>query len=173
CGCKHTRDQPFCDGAHTNLPGGSPLDDPASPENLRVPVVEERDGARVSLNGRCYVFSPARAALSARGALRYCMMVSAEQGSEYQTQLFLRLAGAESPVLTLGAREVILFVARGSGTATISGKSFALAATDGVYLRPGEALRLAAPPGVTLEVFLLSCPQAQPEWLADMPTNFD
>jgi mannose-6-phosphate isomerase-like protein (cupin superfamily)/CDGSH-type Zn-finger protein len=173
CGCKHTRDRPFCDGAHTNLPGGSPLDDPASPENLRVPVVGERDGARLALNGRCYVFSPALAPLAARGALRYCTMVCAQQGAEFQTQLFLTLTGAVSPVLTLGECEVILFVSQGSGTATISGRSFTLAATDGVYVRPGEALQLTAPPGVTLEVFLLSCPQAQPEWLAAMPANFD
>jgi mannose-6-phosphate isomerase-like protein (cupin superfamily) len=73
----------------------------------------------------------------------------------------------------LGEREVILFVAQGAGTATISGRPFALAATDGVYVRPGEALQLTAPPGVTLQVFLLSCPQAQPEWLAAMPANFD
>src|SRR5262249_52883553 len=97
CGCKRTREQPFCDGAHTNLPGGSPLDDPESPENLRVPRVEERDGARLLLNGGCYVFSPALAALAERGALRYCTMVSGELGSEFQTQLFLSVSGGPSP----------------------------------------------------------------------------
>jgi quercetin dioxygenase-like cupin family protein/CDGSH-type Zn-finger protein len=173
CGCKHTRDQPFCDGAHSNLPGGSPLDDPRSAENLRVPSVEERDGARLLLNGGCYVFSPALAPLEERGALRYCTMVSGELGSEFQTQLFLSISGGASPVMSLGEREVILFVAQGAGTATLSGKSFPLTATDGVYVRPGEALQLAPEPGDTLQVFLLSCPQAQLAWLEAMPENFD
>src|SRR3984893_3178532 len=48
----------FCDGAHTNLPGGSPLDDPLSPQNRDIPVVTHRDGPRALLNGSCYVFSP-------------------------------------------------------------------------------------------------------------------
>jgi mannose-6-phosphate isomerase-like protein (cupin superfamily) len=173
CGCKHTGARPFCDGAHTNLPGGSPLDDPESPENLRVPTVSERDGARLPLNGRCYVFSPELAHLSERGALSYCTMVSAEFGAEFQTQLFLTLTAGASPVMTLGERDVILFVARGRGTVTLSGRAFAVEATDGVYVRPGEALQLSAPAGVTLEVFVLSCPQAHIEWLAAMPGNFD
>ena len=173
CGCKQTRDRPFCDGAHNNLPGGSPLDDPLSEQNLRVPTVSERDGARLALNGRCYVFTPALAALQERGALRYCTMVSPEFGAEFQTQLFMSLTGATSPVMALGERDVILFVARGGGTVTLSGRSFAVEATDGVYVRPGEALQLAAPAHVTLEVFVLACPPAQVEWLAGMPADFD
>ena len=35
CACKRSAGAPFCDGTHTNLPGGSPLDDPASPSQPR------------------------------------------------------------------------------------------------------------------------------------------
>ncbi len=174
CGCKHTRNAPFCDGAHTNLPGGSPLDDPLSPENRNIPVVAERDGARALLNGSCYVFSPRLAAMQTRGSLRYCYMVSAEMGSLYQTQLLMEVTGKEaSPLISLGSRDVILFIGAGAGTVTISGRTFAVKATDGVYIRPSEAIQLAADAGQTLKVFVLACPLAEIAWLDTMPANFE
>ena len=173
CGCKHTRNGPFCDGAHTNLPGGSPLDDPLSAANRDIPVVTERDGARALLNGACYVFSSGLAAMHTRGSLSYCYMVSAELGALYQTQLLMEVSGEPSPVFSLGSRDVILFIGAGSGTVTISGRTLPVKATDGVYIRPSEAVRLTAPPDQTLEVFVLACPLGEISWLDEMPTNFD
>ncbi len=173
CGCKHTREPPFCDGAHTDLPGGSPLDDPASAANRAVPVVSERAGARALLNGRCYVFSPTLAPKLARGSLRYCYVVSGELGAEYQMQLYLEVGSAATPVMSFGARDVILFVGAGSGTVVISGRSFRIQRTDGVYVRPSEAMQLSADPGETLEVFALACPLAELEWPQAMPLDFD
>ena len=173
CGCKHTRNGPFCDGAHTNLPGGSPLDDPLSPENRDIPVVTERDGARALLNGTCYVFSSDLAAMQTRGSLRYCYMVSAEMGSLYQTQLLMEATDVPSPVFALGTRDVILFIGAGAGTVTISGEAFAVKATDGVYIRPSEAIQLSASAGQTLKVFVLACPLGEISWLDDMPANFE
>lgn len=173
CGCKHTRDQPFCDGAHTNLPGGSPLDDPDSPANRDIPVVTEREGARALLNGRCYVFSPALAPKLSHGALRYCHMVSAEFGAQYQTQLYMEITSASSPVMSFGERDVILFIGAGSGTVLISGRKFSVKSTDGVYVRPSEAIQLVAADEETLKVFVLACPLAELHWLEAMPVNFD
>ena len=173
CGCKHTGNRPFCDGAHTNLPGGSPLDDPLSPANRNIPVVMERDGPRALLNGSCYVFSPDLAAMHTRGSLRYCYMVSPEMGSLYQTQLLLKVAGGPSPVMSLGSRDVIVFVGAGAGTVTISGRQFPVKATDGVYIRPSEAIQLAAHGSQMLKVFVLACHRGEIEWLDDMPNNFD
>ena len=173
CGCKHTGNRPFCDGAHTNLPGGSPLDDPLSPENQNIPVVTERDGPRALLNGSCYVFSPHLAAMHTRGSLRYCYMVSTAFGSLYQTQLLLEVFGGPSPVMSLGARDVILFVGAGTGAVTISGRQFPIKATDGVYIRPSEAIQLAADDGQMLKVFVLACPLGDLGWLDAMPGNFD
>jgi mannose-6-phosphate isomerase-like protein (cupin superfamily)/CDGSH-type Zn-finger protein len=173
CGCKHTRSGPFCDGAHTNLPGGSPLDDPLSPQNRDIPVVTERDGPRALLNGSCYVFSPRLAAMQTRDSLRYCYMVSAEMGSLYQAQLLMEVSGATSPVMSLGSCDVILFVGAGAGTVTISGRAFAVKATDGVYIRPSEAIQLSAEVGQTLKVFVLACPLGEITWLDEMLTNFD
>ncbi|HEY2400799.1 MAG TPA: cupin domain-containing protein, partial [Steroidobacteraceae bacterium] len=172
CGCKHTRNGPFCDGAHTNLPGGSPLDDPLSPENRDIPVVTERDGARALLNGTCYVFSSDLAAMQTRGSLRYCYMVSAEMGSLYQTQLLMEASDVPSPIFSLGARDVILFVGAGAGTVTIAGEAFAVKATDGVYIRPSEAIQLSAAAGQTLKVFVLACPLGEISWLDAMPNSF-
>ena len=173
CGCKHTRNRPFCDGAHTNLPGGSPLDDPCSAANKNIPVVTGRDGPRALLNGACYVFSPDLAPMMTRGALRYCYMVSADMGSTYQTQLLLEITSASSPVMTLGERDVILFIGLGTGSVTISGRTFRVKATDGIYIRPSEAIQLNADAGQTLRVFVLACPVAELQWLETMPANFD
>jgi mannose-6-phosphate isomerase-like protein (cupin superfamily)/CDGSH-type Zn-finger protein len=173
CGCKQTRNGPFCDGAHTNLPEGSPLDDPLSPANRDIPVVTERNGARALLNGSCYVVSSDLAPMTTRGHLRYGYLVSAELGSLYQTQLLMEVAAGLSPVMTLGSRDVILFIGSGSGTVTISGREFEVNATDGVYIRPSEAIQLTAAAGQTLKVFVLACPLGELEWLERMPDSFD
>jgi mannose-6-phosphate isomerase-like protein (cupin superfamily)/CDGSH-type Zn-finger protein len=173
CGCKHTADAPFCDGTHTNLPGGAPLDDPESPANRMIPLVTERDGPRTRLNGACYVLSPGLAERVTRGHLSYSYLVSAEQGALYQTQILLAVSGGASPVVSFGEREVILFVVAGEGSVGISGRQFAVKATDGVYVRPGEAMQLTPTGSQTLEVFALTCPPGQLEWPQRMPGNFD
>jgi mannose-6-phosphate isomerase-like protein (cupin superfamily)/CDGSH-type Zn-finger protein len=172
CGCKHTCSAPFCDGSHTNLPGGSPLDDPQSPANRLVPVVTEEDGPRRWLNGGCYVVSPALAPKTSCGRLRYCPLVTPELGARFQTQILLEAEGGSSPVLSLGGCDAILFVATGSGRATISGRDFEVKSHDGVYVRPGEALQLVPAGREPLRVFALASPHGSLEWPAAMPRNF-
>jgi mannose-6-phosphate isomerase-like protein (cupin superfamily)/CDGSH-type Zn-finger protein len=173
CGCKHTKTPPFCDGAHTNLPGGSPLDDPDSPQNRAIPEVRERDGPRARLNGACYIVTPSLSHPAQRGSLRYHYLVTGELGALHQTQILLETEGEPSPVLALGDREVILFVLAGSGSVEISGRQFAIKATDGVYVRPHEGLRFTPAAGETLRVFALATPLGELEWPAAMPSNFD
>ena len=173
CGCKQTRTAPFCDGAHSNLPGGSPLDDPLSAVNRAVPVVSERDGARALLNGECYVFSPELATMSSRGSLRYCYMVTGEFGALYQTQLYLEVTAEPSPVMGFGDRHVILFIGSGNGAVNISGRVFQVSATDGVYVRPTEAMQLLPAPGQVMKVFVLASPLGGLEWPERMSANFD
>jgi mannose-6-phosphate isomerase-like protein (cupin superfamily)/CDGSH-type Zn-finger protein len=173
CGCKHTQTAPFCDGAHTNLPGGSPLDDPASVANRAVPLVPESAEALTMLDGECYVFSPSRAQMITRGTLSYCVAVSGELGALYQTQIYLQAAAGVSPVMSFGDRHVILFIASGDGGVNISGRRFEVAPTDGVYVRPGEAIQLINNGERALEVFVSACPLGEITWLARMPQNFD
>jgi len=172
CGCKHTATAPFCDGTHTNLPGGSPLDDPTSAANRAVPLVSSNDACTM-LDGGCYVFSPSRAPMMTRGTLRYCVTISRELGAIYQTQLYMQAAAGASPVMSFGDRHVILFVAAGEGIVTISGRRFEVTATDGVYVRPGEALQLVHIGSTPLEVFISACPLGEVTWLEEMPQSFD
>ena len=173
CGCKRSSAAPFCDGTHTNLPGGSPLDDPESAAHRAIPQVTDRDGPRTRLDGACYVVSPSLATKQRRGSLSYSCLVSPELGATYQSQFRLQVQGGRSPVLSFGDRDVILFVFAGSGTVSISGRGFAVKATDGVYVRPGEALQLTPGDSQTLELYALTCPAATLEWLGEMPGNFD
>ena len=172
CGCKHTGTAPFCDGAHTNLPGGSPQDDPHSAANRAVPLVSS-DEACTMLDDGCYVFSPSRAQMDTRGTLRYCVAISGALGALYQSQLYIQAAAGVSPILSFGDRHVILFIAGGEGSVTISGRRFEVTATDGVYVRPGEALQLVHVGSAPLEVFVSASPLGEITWLEEMPQNFD
>jgi mannose-6-phosphate isomerase-like protein (cupin superfamily)/CDGSH-type Zn-finger protein len=173
CACKRTRTPPFCDGAHSNLAGGSPLDDPESAVNRAIPFAQPTEGARTFLDGTCYVFSPSRASMHTRGTLRYCETISTELGALYQTQLYLRAGQGLSPVMSFTNRDVILFVAAGQGAAIISGRSFPIKATDGVYVRPSESFRLVNDSIEPLEVFVTVCPAADIGWQDEMPSGFD
>ena len=173
CGCKHTKTAPFCDGAHTNLPGGSPLDDAFSASNLRVPLIDEQIAGRTQLNGQCYVISPDAAPWTERGPVRFCSLVSGELGAQYQTQVLIEARAAMTEAATFGNRHVILFVGAGSGQVDISGRTFPIKATDGVYIRPFEGFALRPDAGSALRVFVLACPLAQLTWLARVPDNFD
>jgi CDGSH-type Zn-finger protein/mannose-6-phosphate isomerase-like protein (cupin superfamily) len=172
CGCKHTRAAPFCDGAHNNLPGGAPPDDPDSPDNLGVAMVGTAGDGRAVLNGGCYVFTPAGATMLERGPLRYCTTISASLGAQHQSQLLLQVQGEASPVIAFGDSQVILFVAGGRGAIEVSGKRFAVTATDGVSVRPAEAFRLVPDAGDRLEVYASAYPLADISWPEHMPGNF-
>jgi CDGSH-type Zn-finger protein/mannose-6-phosphate isomerase-like protein (cupin superfamily) len=173
CGCKRSAQAPFCDGTHTNLPGGSPLDDPASPANRAIRWAIEREGPRIRLNGDCYVVSPPRAERMRRGELAYCYLVTPGLGATHQMQVLLEVAAGASPVMSVGDCELILFVMAGEGQVNISGRPFDVRATDGVYLRPSEALQLLPARSQILKVFALSCPPGELQWLESMPGNFD
>jgi mannose-6-phosphate isomerase-like protein (cupin superfamily)/CDGSH-type Zn-finger protein len=173
CGCKRTHNAPFCDGAHNDLLGGSASDDLLTAANRDIPEVTTRDGARALLNGACYVLSTGLASMSGNNGLRYCYLASADLGALYQTHLLLETTEQPSPIFTLGVGEAILFVAEGRGTVTISGRHFPIAARDGVFIRPSEAIQLTPARGETLKVFALSHPQGDISWLERMPVNFD
>lgn len=173
CGCKRTGDAPFCDGTHTNLPGGSPLDDPDSPANRAIPLVTETDGPRRWLDGGCYVVTPDAAPAARQGALCHRRIVGSEFGARCQSQFMLE-AEDETPPVSFGASEAILFVMSGRGALEIAGRRFPIDATDGAYVRPGETLRLAPAGGERLRVFALASPPAAAlEWPGGHSEAFD
>lgn len=170
CGCKHTNDAPFCDGSHNNLPGGYVEDDAHSPANLKIPTVNTYTGARLMLDGGCYVFSPEQAQWDRKEDLHYTMIIGAKMQAKYQSQFFMKQKGRRAPILFFGERDVILFVVEGEGTIIISGRPFDVQPRDGIYVRANEAFQLSE----GLEVFVSPCPEApEPTWLDKMPENFD
>jgi len=172
CGCKHTRSPPFCDGSHSNLPGGYATDDPESLDNRRVLLVEPSDGPIVHLDGNCYVFSTARARLRARGAMRYCSVVSPANGALFQSQFYAQISHGLSPVISADGRHTVLFVSAGTGHIEISGRRFPVEPLTGVYVRPGETYRIE--PLERLEVFISNGPGSEDlVWAERMETAFD
>ena len=55
CACKHSSDQPFCDGSHNNLKDVYDEDDPHSDENKKIPEVGVSESGLAMLDGGCYV----------------------------------------------------------------------------------------------------------------------
>jgi quercetin dioxygenase-like cupin family protein len=174
CGCKHSRDQPFCDGAHNDLRETYEEDDPHSADNARIPVVAADGDGKARLDGGCFVFSLQRDQLETRGTLKYCSVISRADGALHQSQFYLEADTGESPVVGFGGRHVILFIAEGAGEVSISGQRFTAAPGSGLHVRPGEAFQLVNDSGGALRVFAAVCPQADgPAWHDSMPENFD
>lgn len=172
CGCKQTCQKPFCDGSHNNLPGAYREDDPNSDTNRLIPSAPATDGPIIALDGVCYVFRPSRATLTVRGAAHYCTVIGPEFGAQYQSQFYLEARG-RTDYLSFGDRHVVLFVQRGEGQIHIGARSFSIAPTDGVYVRPGEACALE-PESESLVVFISACPAATTiDWPDSAPAWFD
>jgi len=174
CGCKHTKTPPFCDGAHSNLPGGYSEDDPLSPENLAVASVPHQADPRVPLDAECYVFATGRAALTRRGALAYCPVISPAMGALFQAQFYAEAGPGASPVIDSDDRHTVLFVAAGEGEVEICGRRFDLAPGNGVYIGPGEAWRIHNPGEAPIKLFISQGPGAEDLVFQDaMPGVFD
>jgi mannose-6-phosphate isomerase-like protein (cupin superfamily)/CDGSH-type Zn-finger protein len=175
CGCKHTGDRPWCDGAHNNLKDKYDEDDPTSPHNQAIPEVTATSDGKARLDGGCFVCSISQLSLEEEGTLRFGPVISSADGAVYQSQFYFEAGTGDSPVVGFGDRHVILLVIRGKGTIDISGRDFAVAPNQGVYLRPNEAFRIRNPDSEeTITVLAAVCPQAErPEWASGVPENFD
>jgi mannose-6-phosphate isomerase-like protein (cupin superfamily) len=174
CGCKQTGTGPFCDGAHSNLPGGYHTDDPDSPENRAVALVAPGPGPIVRLDGQCYVFSTARAALMRRGAMGYCQVVTPALGALFQSQFYAQIGTGSSPVITADGRHTVLFVLEGRGEIEIGGRHFAVEALTGIYVRPSEAYRVHNKSAAPLRFFVSNGPGSEDLVLIEsMPPDFE
>lgn len=175
CGCKQTCTPPFCDGTHNNLDGAYTQDDPESEANRAIVFAPPGTGAVRRLDGECYVFSPSRAEMIGRGALRYCAVISPALGALFQSQFYAEVApGAASPVICADERHVVLFVQDGEGEVEISGRRFPLRSLAGVYVRPTEALRIHNPGPTPMKLFISSGPGGEDlSFRQEMPANFD
>lgn len=174
CACGRSVNQPFCDGTHNDVPGGMPLDDPGSAANKVVVAVFPGDDALARLDNACYVFSPARAALTRRGAMAYCPVITPARGALYQSQFYVEIGEGIAPVIGTGGRHTVLFVTEGHGELEISGRRFVFGPRCGFYVRPDEALRVRNAHTQTIRLFISQRPGAEdlsfPDEMAD---NFD
>jgi CDGSH-type Zn-finger protein/mannose-6-phosphate isomerase-like protein (cupin superfamily) len=174
CGCKHTDTAPFCDGAHNNLPGGSLGDDPESPANRGVALINAGTAPTVQLDGQCYVFSTSRAPLLPLGTMLYCPVVSPALGAVYQSQFYGEIACGASPVISADGRHTVLFVAAGEGEIEVGGRRFAASPCTGVYVRPSEAFRVHNGGSTALKVFISNGPGSEGLVVLDeMPRVFE
>lgn len=169
CGCKRTGTGPFCDGTHSNLPGGY------AEEELPDLPWAITDAVGVSeLDSPCYVIraTDTRANPAPRWWCR--AVVSREMGAQHMTQFYAELRDGQSPVLASDAGDAVLWVTGGAGLIDISGREFELATNTGVYVRSGEAFRLAQQGAMPLTLFIAACPATDSlAELPEMPDNFD
>jgi CDGSH-type Zn-finger protein/quercetin dioxygenase-like cupin family protein len=174
CGCKHSRTPPFCDGSHNNLRDTYDVDDPQSEANRnKVHVTHHRDG-RFELNGECYVGRIGKLPTHAVGNVIWRPVVTSNTGAKYQSMFHMTVSPGVSPVISFDGPEVILFVPKGSGAITISGRTFALQPRAGVYVRQGENFRIDNTGEEPVSVYLSVCPQATaPVFDRPMHEDFD
>ncbi len=128
----------------------------------------------VRLDGQCYVFSTARAPLIARGAMRYCQVVTPALGALFQSQFYAEVAAGSSPVIAADGRHTVLFVIQGKGDIEIGGRRFAVQPLTGVYVRPAEAYRVHNKSSAPLKFFVSNGPGSEDLVLIDaMPATFE
>ena len=174
CACKRSAEKPFCEGTHNSLKDKYDEDDPQSRENLAIPQVEAGGNGKARLDGGCYVCSIPALALERNGTLGFAPTIASSDGAKYQSQFYLEAARGESPVISFGDRHVVLLVTDGKGAVLLSGQSFEVKETDGVYVRGGEAFSIKNHGSGEMKIFAAVCPQAErPQFLEAMPENFD
>lgn len=174
CACKRSAEKPFCDGTHNDLKDKYDEDDPQSRENLAISQIAAGGDGKARLDGGCYVCSISALALERSGTLGFAPTIASSDGAKYQSQFYLEAASGESPVVSFGDRHVVLLLTEGKGTVVISGQSFEVKETDGVYVRGGEAFSVQNPGPGKMKIFAAVCPQAErPTFPEEMPENFD
>src|SRR6185312_10799839 len=156
CACGRSATQPFCDGSHRGT-GYTPRKFVAScTEEVLLCGCKHSgdapfcDGAHTNLPGGSPLDDPESP------ANRSVPVVTEREGPRRWLNGGCYIV---SPALSMGDRELILFVVGGRGSVCISGREFEIKVNDGVYVRSGEALQLAPDGGETLQVFALAHPQ--------------
>jgi CDGSH-type Zn-finger protein/mannose-6-phosphate isomerase-like protein (cupin superfamily) len=174
CGCKHSKSQPFCDGSHNNLLTTYEVDDPQSDTNQNKIYVAHHRSGRFELNGSCYVARIDELSSNSTGNVSWSCAVTDATGAKFQAMFFLEVGSGLTPVISFGESEVVLFLGGGRGEIVISGKTFALHANCGVYIRRGEAFQIDNHGHTTMAIYASVCPQTTaPSFDARMTSNFD
>ena len=169
--CKRTGTPPFCDGTHSNLPGGYEVESAESIAASNVPWAPEIDGGVRRLDEFCYTIRAAATRPADPGPFWMRTLVDAERGAAHQTQVYVEVRDRASPILSAGeAAQTIIFIATGTGSVEIGTQRFDVGPLDGVIVLPGEGFRMTADAGVCLQAFVSIYPLvAGLQTLAAMP----
>jgi mannose-6-phosphate isomerase-like protein (cupin superfamily) len=171
CGCKQTGTPPFCDGTHSNLPGGY-KDEAADYEFSTLPIAAPDADGFARLDGECFVVSPRLVTARENGTYRIRTLVAPSIGAKHQSQFHIEVNGGRSPVLASSSGDVILWILSGEGQVEIGGRMFPTAGNSGVYIRRDEPFQLGA--DGTLVVYASVCPGTEAlETREAMTDSFD
>ena len=141
--CKRTGTPPFCDGTHSNLPGGYEVESAESVAASNVPWAPEVDGGVRQLDESCYTIRAAATRPADPGPFWMRTLVDAERGAAHQTQVYVEVRDRASPILSAGeAAQTIIFIAAGTGSVEIGAQRFDVGPLDGVIVLPGEGFRM-------------------------------
>jgi quercetin dioxygenase-like cupin family protein len=101
-------------------------------------------------------------------------MIDPGDGARCLSLYYLEAQAGMPSVMAFADSNVALFALSGHGTITISGRRFALAAEQGVFIGPGEAFAVEPDPGSpAIRLTATLCPQSGgPQWPDSMPDNF-
>ncbi|MFK8047991.1 MAG: CDGSH iron-sulfur domain-containing protein [Halioglobus sp.] len=175
CGCKHSLTQPLCDGAHNNLTSEYDEDDPNSEENRRVPIVEPDGNGLAALDGGCFVVQANKVTMESHGVLKLGELIGRRTGASYQSQFYAEIQPGSAPIMAFGDSEVVLLVASGAGTISISGRDFEVPPREvGIYIQGGEAFALTNTSTDVMTIYISVCPlDSRPVYPDEMPGNFN
>lgn len=178
CGCKHTRTPPFCDGMHNRLSATYKQADASELATAASIPITPRDGGKygkASLDGGCFVLTPPPDAIEHRGAMGISQLIHRNDGAEFISQFWVQIeAGKESEILHFPEGDAVLFIWKGSGSVTISGRQFDVGPETAVRVLPVEAFSFRAVSGEPLCALITVCPQAAAfRLVGEMPGNFD
>ncbi len=174
CACKQTSEAPFCDGAHNKLRDVYENDDPDSPLNRGISLIESDAKGQAVLDGGCYVSRVEQILFQENANLKIGAVISSRTGARYQSLFYAEVCQGESPIIFFGDRDVVLMSTQGEGAITISGREFPLEVLTGIYVRPQEAMSVTNSGATPIKLYIAVCPVAeQPQFLPQMPVNFD
>ncbi len=177
CACKQTRSAPFCDGSHNSL---SDTYAEAAPEDFadaaEVEYESSADGEfqTASLDNGCYVVRNNGNLQFSNDNVSIRKNISDETGAKHLAQYVAQVTNGKSPVLSFSDSEVVIYIAAGNGSVTISGETMATPVETGIYVCAKEAFCLINSGAEELKAIITVCPgDSELQVLDKMPDNYN
>ncbi|HEY0365060.1 MAG TPA: cupin domain-containing protein [Pyrinomonadaceae bacterium] len=128
----------------------------------------------VVLEGGCRVSTMHEGEPRVDGSLKFWNQIGKASGAKAISLRLLEFRQGTSPVLRNQACDEVFYVLEGSCTVVIDGDSYELGPETGVYLRPGQTLRVENPRSEVVRFVSSQCPEKTDDAQAlDQPTKSD